>query len=181
MVLDRRVAAAICAAIREPEVDAVFVRLADERMYTGIVEEVISSLARDAFRDEHALPLLRDALAHPALQDTIDAFARRATDFDEAAGAAGASSPPPPPPPPPRVEADPAAMRDALLGLIPIAQSQQRDNEVKAIFGRAGPRELGEYVTLLEAYAMLRALPPREDLLGARVFFRRFRLGRGRP
>jgi hypothetical protein len=156
VALDRRVAAAICAAIGEPEVDAVFARLADEHRYMGIVEDVVSALARDAFRDEHALPLLRGALLHPSLRDTVDAFARRATDFDERAVWERL-----------RVEADPTAMRDALLALIPIAHSQERDNEVKAIFGASGVRELSDYVILLGAYAKLRALPSQEDVLGA--------------
>jgi hypothetical protein len=156
VALDRQIAAAICAAISEPEVAEVFALLADEHRYTGIVEDVVSSLARDAFGDQRALPLLRDALAHPSLRDTVDAFALRATDFDERAVWERL-----------RVEADPSVIHDALLALIPIAQSQEHDSYVKAIFGAGGPRGLGDYVTLLRAYAKLRALPSREDMLGA--------------
>jgi hypothetical protein len=156
VALDRQVAAAICAGISDPEVAEVFALLADEHRYTGIVEDVVSSLARDAFGDQRALPLLRDALAHPSLRDTVDAFALRATDFDERAVWERL-----------RVEADPSVIHDSLLALIPIAQSQQHDSDVKTIFGASGPRELGDYVTMLGAYAKLRALPSREDMLGA--------------
>ncbi len=156
VALDRRVAQAICETIGDPQMAATFARLADDHKYTAIVDEVVSRLANAAFSDEAALPLLRSALAHSALRDTIDRFATRATTFDERAVWEQL-----------RIEADPAALRDALVALLPLAEDEHRVRDVKRLFGSGGPNSFEEHLLLLTAYRDTGATAADDDVDGA--------------
>ena len=156
VALDRRVASAIGEAIESAEVAQMLATLASDARHRDIADQAIAGLAREAFADERAMPRLGLAVADPALGETTRRLAAQASDFDERAVWERL-----------RVEADPAALADALTTLVPIAAQAGRAEEVKLLFGREGPVDVEAYALLLRAFARGRAEVPVGDVTGA--------------